>query len=272
MPKRHESALADRTALVTGAGSGIGRGIALALARRGARLALVGRRREALEGVAAEVAALGAEATVFPTDLTVSEQRLGLAERIHAAIGPLDWLVNNAGMLAGGPFANHSPSTIESALSINLTAPAVLVQQFLPDLVERKGTMVLVGSLMSFVPLPGATLYSASKSGLRAFGQALRYELQPSGVHVLMVHPAGTATAMIAPMARKAPVRAPLLDPQWVGEQTVRAALARRFEVQWGLGDRLLRLLYRAAPSLVQRVLAHQHATLMHLFDERDMS
>ena len=86
------------------------------------------------------------------------------------------------GMLAGGELAALTPVAIKSAVALNLAAPMILVQQFLPDLGARRGAVILVGSMMSFVPLPAAPVYSATKAGLRAFGQALRYELQTRGV------------------------------------------------------------------------------------------
>jgi short-subunit dehydrogenase len=131
-----------------------------------------------------------------------------------------------------------------------------LVRTCLPDLTARRGAVILVGSTMSFVPLPAAAVYSATKAGLRAFGQALRYELAPRGVQVLTVYPPGTATAMTAPMARAAPWRLPLADPERVGERIVLALLAGRREVLWGAGERLLALAYGAAPGPVSALLA----------------
>jgi uncharacterized oxidoreductase len=128
----------------------------------------------------------------------------------------------------------------------------------LPDLAGRRGAVILVGSMMSLVPLPAASVYSATKSGLRAFGQAVRYELQAAGVHLLTVYPPGTATAMTAAMARHAPWWTPLADPGVIGERIVRALVAGRQEVQWGAGERLLTLLYQTMPWLVRPVLAHQ--------------
>jgi short-subunit dehydrogenase len=254
-----------RTALVTGGGSGIGRGIALALARREVNVALVGRRREPLETVAGEIASMGGRALAFPADLTQAADRLGLRERIHAALGPIDVLVNNAGVLASGELAALTPAAIESAVALNLAAPMILVQQWLPDLAARRGAVILVGSMMSFVPLPAASVYSATKTGLRAFGQALRYELRTRSVRLLIVYPPGTATAMTASMARNSPWRSPLADAEIVGERIVRALLAGRRELQWGAGERMLTILYQAMPWLVSGLMARYHALFVRI-------
>jgi short-subunit dehydrogenase len=262
---------ARRTALVTGGGTGIGRGIALALARRGAQVALVGRRREPLESMAGEIERQGGRALALPADLTQAGQRAALRARIHEALGPLDLLVNNAGVLAGGELVALSPAEIEAAVALNLAVPMLLVQQWLPDLARRRGAVILVGSTMSFVPLPAATVYSASKAGLRAFGRGLRYELRGRGVHVLTVYPPGTATAMTASMARNSPWRMPLADPIAVGERIVRALIAGRREVQWGAGERLLTAVHHLAPWLVEALLARYHVLFARTMSgERD--
>lgn len=254
-----------RTALVTGGGTGIGRGIALALARRGAQVALVGRRHEPLETLAGEIARQGGRALALPADLTQAAERSNVRARIHTELGPLDLLVNNAGVLAGGELAALAPAEIEAALALNLAVPMLLVQQWLPDLARRRGAVILVGSSMSFVPLPAASVYSASKAGLRAFGHALRYELHGRGVRVLTVYPPGTATAMTETMARNSPWRVPLADPLAVGERIVRALLDGRREVQWGAGERLLAAVYHVAPRLVEALLARQHALFVRV-------
>jgi uncharacterized protein len=256
---------ARHTALVTGGGSGIGRGIALALARRDVSVALVGRRREPLETVAAEIASRGGRALAFPADLTRAGDRSGLRERIHAALGPIDVLANTAGALASGELAALTPAAIEAAVALNLAAPILLVQQWLPDLAARRGAVILVGSMMSFVPLPAASVYSATKAGVRAFGRALRSELRARGVRLLTVYPPATATAMTASMARNAPWRGPLADPAIVGERIVRALLAGRREVQWGVGERMLTMWYQAMPWLVSELMARHHALFVRI-------
>jgi short-subunit dehydrogenase len=233
-------------------------------------LALVGRRREPLETVAREIAGMGGQALAFPADLTQAGDRTGLRERIHAALGPIDVLANNAGVLAGGELAALTPAAIESAVALNLAAPMILVQQWLPDLAARRGAVILVGSMMSFVPLPAASVYSATKAGLRACGQALRSELRARGVHLLTVYPPATATAMTASMARNAPWRSPLADPAIVGERIVQALMAGQPELQWGAGERMLTILYQAMPRLVSGLMARHHALFVRIMSSEN--
>jgi short-subunit dehydrogenase len=265
-----QQSLAGRTALVTGGGTGIGRGVALALARRGARVALVGRRQAPLETVAGAIRRMGGQAAAFPTDLTQAGARADLCTQVHAALGPIDLLVNNAGVLASGELAALTPAAIEMAVALNLAVPMLLVQQWLPDLAARRGAVILVGSMTSFVPLPAAAVYSATKAGLRALGRALRYELRAHGVQLLTVYPPGTATAMTAAMARNAPWRSPLADPTLVGERIVQALLAGRREVQWGLGERTLTLVYRAMPRLAEALMAHYYPLFVRMMSSDD--
>jgi short-subunit dehydrogenase len=260
--------LSAKIALITGGGSGIGRGIALALVRRGVAVALVGRRESALAAVGAEIAALGGRAWAFPADLALSSERLSLPERIHRQLGPIDLLVNNAGLLAGGELAALTPARIEAAIAVNLVAPLVLTQQFLPDLAARRGAVILLGSMMSFVPMPADDFYSASKMGLRGAGLALDYELRQRHIRLLTVYPPGTATALTATMARNAPFRTPLASPEQVGERVVAALAAGRRELRWGAGERLLTLLHRLLPGLVRPLLARNHAAFVRMLSE----
>ncbi|HEY1015930.1 MAG TPA: SDR family NAD(P)-dependent oxidoreductase [Herpetosiphonaceae bacterium] len=252
-------------ALVTGGGSGIGRGIALALARRGMALALAGRRADRLAAVAAEIQAAGGSASCLQADLTDPGQIADLAERA-AALGLLRVLVNCAGALAGGPFAERSPAEIEQAVALNLLAPLLLTRRLLPELRARGGAVVLVGSMLSFVPLPGAALYAATKHGLRAFGAALRCELAGTGVRLLTAHPPGTATALTAGMRRRAPALYRPARPEQVGERIVLALEQGREELAWGAGERLLIGMERLAPTLAARLIRRFRGPIMDLF------
>ena len=188
--------------LITGAGSGIGRGIALAFARRNATIGLVGRRSSALEEVAHAVTALGGAAQIFQCDITKSEQRDLLVERVRADLGELNVLVHNAGVLYGGLLAKQPADELEQVVITNLLAPLLLTRAFAADLIVQRGSIITVGSNAGRAPLPGSAAYSTSKAGLHALVDALRYEFEPQGIHLLLAIPPGTATPMIAAMQR----------------------------------------------------------------------
>ena len=258
--------LRERTALITGAGTGVGRGIALALARRGARVVLGGRRAAPLAEVAGEVQALGGSAAIAPGDVTEAAARLQMIETAHAAFGPVHILVNNAGVLASGALFQLNGEEIARAVATNLTAPIDLTRLALPDLAQTHGAAVFVGSTTSHVPLPYASIYSGTKSGLHAFCTSLRSELAPLGVHLLEVYPPTIATAMTEGMARRAGARAVRRGtPEDAGERIVAALAAGRRELTWGRGETWLLRLHRYAPGLVDTLLRTQRRRFAHI-------
>jgi short-subunit dehydrogenase len=233
----------------------------LALARRGVDLALVGRRPAPLAGVAAEAIALGVRAVALPADLADRAERDALLDRARAALGPPALLVHAAGLLAGGELADLDQITLDRAIATNLAAPLALTRAALPALLAGRGAVILVASLAADVPFPAAALYSATKAGVAAFGEALRHEIGPRGVRVLVAYPPATATAMTRGMARAAGLRSyPLADPDAVGEAIVAALLAGRRSWHGSLGDRALALAHRLAPALVRPLLRSQRA------------
>ncbi len=250
-----------KVALVTGGGSGIGRGIALALGRRGVDVAIAGRRLDLLEQVAQEVSSRGVRAVPLQVDLTEEAERANLVRRVLGEFGRLDILVNNAGVMHRGSLLSKSPEDINAAVATNLLAPIELTRQALPELARRKGAVVLVASTVSFVPLPYASLYSATKAGVTAFGESLRYELEPLGVRLMLVYPPGTDTDMVRGMAQAVGVSGfPLANSERVGERIVASLAKGRREVRMGLEARLMPLLYRLSPGLIQAVYRSQCA------------
>ncbi len=268
-----------RIALVTGAGTGIGRGIALALARRGVDLALTGRRAALLADVAREVSALGVRGVPLPADIRSAPERAALIEQVRSTLGPIDILVNNAGVLVGGSLSDLYATEIEQALTLNLTAPIDLIRLALPDLRAQRGAVVLVASVASMVPWPFAPLYTASKMGLRGFGQSLRYELDPLGVRLLIAYPPGTNTPMAQRIQQRSSIgtNSPLfslLDAEKVGNDIVAALVAGKHELIWRTNELLLIALARFAPSLLRVLFNSQREMLRQAMDsgglERD--
>ncbi|MDX6455556.1 MAG: meso-butanediol dehydrogenase / (S,S)-butanediol dehydrogenase / diacetyl reductase, partial [Gaiellaceae bacterium] len=153
-------------AIVTGAGTGIGRAVALALQAGGYSVALVGRRREPLEAVADELAAAGGSACVVAADVGDPAGAAAAAERTREAFGGMDVVVNNAGIGSDNPLLDETLENWEAVLRTNLTSAFLLSHESLPDLIARRGCIVNVASINGLVAGPGWTSYSVSKAGL----------------------------------------------------------------------------------------------------------
>jgi len=178
--------------LVTGASRGIGERTARAFASAGARVALVARSEEPLAKLAAE---LGGDA--YPVDLTNPEAVAGLFERVEAH-GPVDVLVNNAGIDLVARFVDTDPADIEALYRVNLLAPTELCRQALASMLPRgRGHLVNVSSLAGVAAVPGLVPYSASKAGLSQLTAALRAETKGAGIGTTLVELGPVATGML---------------------------------------------------------------------------
>ncbi|GIH61739.1 SDR family NAD(P)-dependent oxidoreductase [Microbispora siamensis] len=238
--------LAGARVLVTGASSGIGAATALELSARGARLVLSGRDQEALAGVAART---GGE--VLPADL--SDPSADLAVRA----GRVDMLVACAGEGWSGPLARMSGGTAERMIAVNLTAHVQLTRLLLPGMLERgRGHLVYVASIAGVVGVREEAVYAATKAGLLAFAESLRYELP--GVGVTAVVPGVVDTPFFArrgrPYTRRRPAPVP---PERVARAIAVAVERDRAEVYVPAWLRLPARLHGAAPGAF-RVLARR--------------
>jgi uncharacterized oxidoreductase len=187
--------LSNRSVLVTGAGSGIGRATAVALGRKGVRLTLAGRREEPLRETAKLVEEAGGEAQAVPGDVADSEARERLVRAAVERFGGLDVLVNNAGSVRADRLENIDAEEIQSQIEVNLLAPILLSRTALPALRESGGaTIVNVSSGFGLVGMPFYSVYAATKAGIAHFGGALRRELFGEGVHVMTIYPGATET------------------------------------------------------------------------------
>jgi NADP-dependent 3-hydroxy acid dehydrogenase YdfG len=194
-PTSHSRPLATQTALVTGASSGIGREIALALAREGANLCVVGRNAETLaETVAA--AKQFSSARSFQLDLTDDNGVDSLLEHFGQGRG-LDILVHSAGIFHQDLMAQASVDDLDRQYAINVRAPYVLTQRLLPRLIANRGQVVFINSSVGLaVKRPEVGQYAATKHALRAMADSLREEVNQKGVRVLTVYLGRTATPM----------------------------------------------------------------------------
>lgn len=189
-----EKIMAGRTALVTGAGSGIGRAVGLELGRLGANLVLAARSREALEEVAREASSLGAgEVLVRPTDVRDESQVRDLAEAARQSFDRLDVLVNNAGLGYAGRIEESDAGQVREMIDVNVWG-AYLVARYCLPLMPGPGDVVNVSSVAGLKFSPGFAMYSATKFAVRAMSEAMRNEVQDRDVRVLTVYPGMTRT------------------------------------------------------------------------------
>lgn len=180
---------AGKLALVTGATSGIGRAVALKLAREGAHVAIAGRNAERLEALQSTILGEGGRALTFTADLGVDGEGRALARKAAAELGGLDVLVNAAGILASGTLETTSMAAWDEMMNINLRSVFELMQACLPALSERKGNIVNVSSVTGPRAFPGVLAYCVSKAAVDQLTRCAALELGPRGVRVNAVNP-----------------------------------------------------------------------------------
>ena len=222
----------SRVVLVTGASSGIGRECALRFARLGDTVVGVARHEPALRELAAEQSGIQVETC----DVTVAAARAALVERVLAARGRIDVLVNNAGVGALGYLDEMTDEDIERVYATNVVAVADLTRLVLPGMRARgEGAVVVLSSVAAWVAVPPATVYSSSKFAVHGLVEGLRRELWGTGVHLHSVNPAPIATDFLARAADRSPQpgdparpSAPGFPVSWVADAVVDAAAAGR--------------------------------------------
>jgi len=181
--------LKGKAALVTGASSGIGRATAVAMAKEGARVALVGRSLDALSQTAQCIAELGRFSIPIQGDLTREEDRRRIVEQTVANLGSLDILVNAAGIIGSGTIETTDREQWDAMFEINLHAVYRLMQLSLPDLMKTKGNIVNVSSVTGIRAFPGVLAYCVSKAAVDQLTRCAALELAPQGIRVNAVNP-----------------------------------------------------------------------------------
>jgi 3-oxoacyl-[acyl-carrier protein] reductase len=190
--------LDTRVALVTGAGRGIGKAVAVALAQAGCRVVLAARTREQIEAVRKEILSHGGDALAIPTDLTVDEDIRRLVEESKAKWGAVDILINNAGWGKRAPVVDASLTDWDQTFRLNLRAPMVLAKALVPNMIaKREGAVINIGSVSGKTGEANGAAYSASKFGLIGFTQSLYEEVREHGIKVAVILPGFVDTPLI---------------------------------------------------------------------------
>jgi short-subunit dehydrogenase len=220
--------LDGQRALLTGASGGLGGAIAQALAGAGVDLALSGRDEAALAQVAAAVRARGRTAAIFPADLTRHNAAMQLAAAAAETAGPIDILVNCAGVEIASAYTRYSEAELDGIMRLDLLAPLWLIQALLPGMLARgSGHVVNICSLASRGPLPYGVPYAAAKWGLAGATHSLRLEYAGSGIGFSVVIPGFVTGAGIFARHQAAGIAAPAVfgtvTPELVGRAVVRA-------------------------------------------------
>jgi 3-oxoacyl-[acyl-carrier protein] reductase len=210
--------LAGRVAVVTGAGRGIGRAVAVAFAREGASVVLAARSSAEIETVAREIRQAGNRALAAPTDVKQEAAVEALVQRALAEWGRVDLLVNAAGVATFAPVTDSKLDDWDQILAVNLRGAVLCCRAVLPAMIaQRRGTIINVGSVVTSRSLTGSAAYTASKYGLLGFSRVLAEEMRAQGVRVGVLSAGATDTPLWDAMPG-APARERMLRPDQVAE------------------------------------------------------
>ncbi|MBL1089377.1 MULTISPECIES: SDR family oxidoreductase [Streptomyces] len=193
--------LTGRTAVVTGAASGMGEATARLLASHGVRVALLARRAERLTELASEIEAAGGQALAVVTDVTDPASVEAATARVHAAYGQVDLVVNAAGVMLPNPITDGRSDEWQRMLDTNVAGALRVIRAFTPDLISvaesgRTADLVNVSSIGAHIPFPNYAVYGATKAALTYLSQSLRTELGPRDVRVTNIEPGLTDTEL----------------------------------------------------------------------------
>lgn len=221
--------------MITGASSGIGRGLALELARRGAKLGLVARRAEVVDEVVREIEAVGSKALALPADVQSEDSIRAAADKLRAELGPIDVLIANAGIGPTRDAAEISAKEVANVINVNVIGASNSVAAVIPEMVAQgSGHLVVISSLAAYRGLPRSAAYCASKAAVSAFFESLRLDLEPRGINVTIIHPGFIKTPLTAGRDAQMPF---LMELDDAVKKMVRAIEKRRkrYSFPWQL-------------------------------------
>jgi NADP-dependent 3-hydroxy acid dehydrogenase YdfG len=254
--------LVERVALITGAGSGIGRATALSMARRGCHLALADIDEDGVQETARAAQALGVRATAHRLDVADRDAVREFPHQVLAAHKRVDLLMNNAGVALGGTFEQVSEADFDWLMEINFHGVVRMTRAFLPLLHDSDDARIVnVSSIFGIITPPGQAAYSASKFAVRGFSNVLRHELEGSRVGVSVVHPGGIATSIAknaripegaaaeeVARGRRSMQKMLRMPPEKAGEIIVRGIEKRQARILVGGDAKAAAFLERLAP------------------------
>ena len=243
--------------VVTGAGNGMGREVTLELLRRGASVAGLDIKKEWLEDTTALAGSDSSRLATFPLDITDRKEVLALPEKIKKSLAEVDGLINVAGIIQ--PFVRINDldfDDIDRVMNVNFHGPLNLIKAFLPGLISRpEAHLANVSSMGSYAPVPGQTLYGASKAAINLLSEGMRSELLGTNVHITVVYPGAIGTNIAANSgmdmtgAEDAPERK-MVAPADAGKQIVDAVMGKKKRVVIGQDASFLWHLNHLSPDL----------------------
>jgi short-subunit dehydrogenase len=241
----------ERVTLITGASAGIGTELARVFASHGHRLALVARRADRLEALAAEIAAAGGTAPiVIPCDLVQPDSGDRIAEALAAAGLEVEYVVNNAGFGLFGRAVQRDRSDQLDMIAVNIRALTDLSLRFSDQMIRHRGGLLNVGSIAGFLPGPGMAVYYATKAYVLSFTEAMRAELAPHGVRVTVLCPGPVPSEFQARAGFRPGFDSAVLKvlPADVAQQAYRGLMANKRAVMPGIGIKFVPFLLRFFP------------------------
>jgi short-subunit dehydrogenase len=194
----------NKVVMITGASSGIGKGVALEVAARGARIGLLARREELLKELVKEIEARNSKAVAASADVKDAQAVRAAADRFRRELGPIDVMIANAGISTSADAAQLAPQDAANVIGVNLLGAVNSVAAVVPEMVERhQGRLVAISSLAAYRGLPKSAPYCASKAALSSYFESVRIDLHNTGVGVTIIHPGFIKTPLTADREEK---------------------------------------------------------------------
>lgn len=264
--------VAGKVVVVTGGGSGIGRQVVLESLRRGARVAAVDVRPENLKGTV-DLANAGDRLVTFPVDITDRSMTSELPGRVIAALGSVDVVINVAGIIQPFvPLSDLDFNAIDRVLNVNLYGAINTVKAFLPELLSRQEAHVAtVSSMGGFLPVPGQTIYGASKAAVKLMTEGLYAELRDTNVGVSVIMPGAVSTEITANSGVATPggqtaetSRLPMTSPEKAARIILDGIEKESYHIYVGRDSNVMSWFLRIAPKQATHLIHRLMKSLLH--------